>query len=432
MSTFAGFFKNKNFSLFWFSQFISNLGDRFTQMALLTIVMILYADTGEKIAWITFYSLLPFFIFGPVPGILNNKLSRKKIIITIDVLRAILVMLLPFVSRFSHPMGFIYFIIFCVGVFSALVSSLKIAIISNFIEKEKIISVKPLVASSVVAATFIGVVIAGYLIKYFGPNPMFFVNAFTFLISAVMVAGIVILPGEQKGEGVSLPIGSVIKSLKDGFNFINQHQLILRIVQLNVVLSLLSAFFYINLLNYSAIRLKLFSQGYGILLVFLGLSLCSGAILLGRRISRLNYHNLLFVGFGIISLASVLMCFKPDFKFSVLIVILAGAGVSLVMITLESLLERAAPDGSRLNVFMARASTANFVFLLSLIIAGKALSRFNYFHVFAFVGLVSLIIAAIIYISEIKNKKLIAEVMEDDGLIKVDPNIAIRHIINFY
>ena len=362
MKNFVKLFKNRNFSFLWFGQFVSSLGDRFTQMALLTIVMILYADTGEKMAWITFYSLLPFLFFGQVFGILGDKLSRKRIMIIADILRAVLVMMIPFLNRYAHSLGYIYLIIFCVGTLSALFSPAKMAIIPNLVEKEKVVSANSLVASSGMIATLIGTLLAGYLIKFFGPYPMFFMNAFTFFISAIMIANIVIQPREQKEEISSVSINSIIKGIKDGFSFINRHQLILRIVQLNAVFSLISAFFYINVLNYATTQLNLFSQGYGILLSFLGLGLCLGAVLLGRRIGKLNYNSLLFMGFGTISLASVLMMFKPDFKFSILILILAGAGASLVMITLDSLLQRATPDSLRANVFGARGIVTNFVF----------------------------------------------------------------------
>ncbi len=400
MSNFLKLFKNRNFSFLWLGQLVSGLGDRFTQMALLTIAMILYADTGEKMAWITFYSLLPFLIFGQAFGILGDKLSRKKIMIIADILRALLVMSIPFVDKLNHSMGYIYFIIFCVGTLSALFAPAKMAAIPNLVEKENIVSVNSLVASSGMIATLFGTLISGYLIKFFGPNPMFFINAFTFFISAIMIANIVIPQNEQKNGNHSVSVTGIVKGIKDGFNFINRHQLILRIVQLNAIFSLLSAFFYINILNYSTTQLKLFSQGYGLLLSSLGLGLCLGAILLGRRLGKLNYNNLLFMGFGIISFASVLMMFRPDFKFSVLILILAGAGASLVMITLDSLLQRATPDSLRANVFGARGIATNFVFLLSLIIVGKILSKFSYFPVFVFIWFISFIATIIIYISE--------------------------------
>jgi len=399
MSNFKSLFKNKSFSFLWWGQFVSGLGDRFTQMALLTIAMILYADTGEKMAWITFYSLLPFLLFGQIFGVIGDKLSRRKIMIFADLLRALLVAVIPFMSQYANSLGYIYLIIFCVGTLSALFSPAKLAIVPNMVEKEKVVGANSLIASSGMFSTLVGTLIAGYLIKLFGPYPMFFVNAFTFIISAIMIANI-ILPLKEIEQKASLTFSDIFKGVRTGLSFINRHQLIMRIVQLNSVFALFSAFFYINILNYSRVRLQVFSQGYGVLLAFLGLGLCLGAIFLGRRIGKLNYNNILFMGFGIISFSSAMMMFKPDFNWCIPILIFAGAGASLVMITLDSLLQRATPDSLRANVFGARGIVTNFVFLLSLIMIGKLLSRLSYFHIFAFIWLAGIAVAVLIYVSE--------------------------------
>jgi len=310
-----------------------------------------------------------------------------------------LVASIPFISSHANSLGYIYFIVFSVGVLSALFSPAKMAIIPNMIEKEKVVSANSLVASSGMFSTLIGTLIAGYLIKFFGPYPMFFVNAFTFIVSAIMIANIII-PVKDNQEKIPAPPLNIIKGVKAGLSFIIRHQLILRIVQLNAAFSLFSAFFYINILNYSRIELKVFSQGYGILLAFLGLGLCFGAIFLGRRIGKLNYNNILFVGFGIISLCNAFMMFRPDFKLCIPVLIFAGVGASLIMITLDSLLQRATPDSLRANVFGARGIVTNFVFLISLIAVGKILSKYSYFYVFGFIWLGSLMTAVLIYISE--------------------------------
>jgi 1-acyl-sn-glycerol-3-phosphate acyltransferase len=402
MGNFVNLFKNKNFSRLWWGQFISSLGDRFTQMALLTIAMILYADNGEKMAWITFWSLLPFLIFGQIFGVLADKLNRKKLMVAADVLRALLVAAIPFISRYANSLSSIYLVIFCVGTLSALFFPAKMAIIPNLLKKDKFISANSLIASTGMFSTLIGTLVAGYLIKFFGPNPMFFINSFTFMFSALMISSVFIPPKNTIEVCVprSFSLSAILKETRAGLSFIKRHRLVLRMVQLNMVFSLVSAFFYINLLNYSRVQLKVFSQGYGILLACLGLGLCFGAFFLGKRIGKLNYNNVLFIGFGIISATSVFFMFRPNFAFSVLFLLIGGCGAALVMITLDSLLQRVTPDALRANVFGARGVVTNFIFLLSLIAVGKLIAKFNYFYIFGFIWLVSFITTLIIYISE--------------------------------
>jgi 1-acyl-sn-glycerol-3-phosphate acyltransferase len=367
-------------------------------MSLLAIVMILSADTGEKMAWVTFYSLLPFLIFGQIFGVLSDRLSRKRIMIISDILRAMLVALIPFIIKHSSSFTYIYLVVFCVGTLSALFLPAKMAIIPNLIKKEQLVSANSLIASTGMFATLVGTLIAGYLIKLFGPYSTFLLNSLTFIISAIMIASIFI--DKASKEKPALSVNNIFQGIKEGLGFMNRHQLILRVTQLNAAFSLLSSFFYITILNYSNLHLKLSSEGYGILLSCLGLGLSFGALLLGRRIGKLNYNRILLLGFALISLMSLIFILRPDFKFSVLLLIMGGAGASLVMVTLDSLLQRSTPDSLRANVFGARGIITNAVFLVSLVIVGKALNRFSAIYIFVFIGVASFVIAFLIYLSE--------------------------------
>ena len=55
--------RNHNFSKLWIGQIVSALGDRFHQMALLGLIMKKGGNVGEELSKITFFSVLPFFLF---------------------------------------------------------------------------------------------------------------------------------------------------------------------------------------------------------------------------------------------------------------------------------------------------------------------------------------------------------------------------------
>src|SRR4030042_3148078 len=249
MNNYRRLFQNRDFSALWLGQFVSSLGDRFTQMSLLTIVMVLSQDSGEKMAWVTFYSLLPFLLFGQLFGALSDRLSRKKIMIAADILRAGLVASIPFVNRYTGSLFFLNAIIFCVGTLSALFSPAKMAIIPTLVEKERLLGANSLVASCGMAATLLGTFIGGFIIKVLGPYPSFYLNALTYLISALMIVGI--QRGSTRVSGQPQVSRKIFDDIKEGLGFINRHQLVLRIVQLSAVFSFCSSVFYITILNYS-------------------------------------------------------------------------------------------------------------------------------------------------------------------------------------
>lgn len=145
--------------------------------------------------------------------------------------------------------------------------------------------------------------------------------------------------------------------------------------------------------------LKLSSEGYGILLTCLGIGLCFGALLLGKRIGKLNYNQILLIGFSLISLTTLWFLFGPNFFVSVFLLVLGGAGASLIMVTLDSLLQRASPNYLRANIFGARGIITNAIFLFGLIVVGKLLKIFNVSFVFGIIGITSFGVTFIIYLS---------------------------------
>jgi hypothetical protein len=367
-------------------------------MSLLTIVMILTQDSGEKMAWVTFYSLLPFLLFGQFFGVLCDRLSRKKIMITADLVRAGLVALIPLIHSQTSSLFYLYLVIFCVGTLTALFSPAKLAIVPNLVAKERLVTANSLIASTGMIATLVGTLIAGLLIRLIGPYPSFLLNAFTYFISSITIAQVIVKTDIDK-KARDLKRG-IFGDVREGLRFINRHQLIFRIVQLNAVFAFLSSFFYICILNYSTKVLGLSSLHYGVLLACLGLGLCSGAFLLGKRVGRLNYNRILTVGFLLIALMNLLLISKPSFWESIVFLIIGGAGASLVMITLDSLLQRSTPDSLRANVFGARGIITNAIFLGSLIIVGKLLKVVNVGYLFLVLACAGIMTAGIIYLSD--------------------------------
>src|SRR3972149_2995510 len=67
--------RNRNFLKLWIGQIVSALGDRFHQMALLGLIMKKGGNVGEELSKITFWSVLPFFLFSLFSGVLSDRWS---------------------------------------------------------------------------------------------------------------------------------------------------------------------------------------------------------------------------------------------------------------------------------------------------------------------------------------------------------------------
>src|SRR5574337_172989 len=93
--------RNRNFTKLWIGQIVSALGDRLHQMALLGLIIKKGGNVGEELSKITFWSILPFFLFSLFSGVLADRWSRKSILIGSDMARVLLVCAIPWVIRDS-------------------------------------------------------------------------------------------------------------------------------------------------------------------------------------------------------------------------------------------------------------------------------------------------------------------------------------------
>src|SRR2546427_12562489 len=84
----------KDFGLIWLSQFVSQVGDGISNLALLWFV---YSITGSpvKTTIIGLLHTIPPIVFGPLIGVYVDRLPKKFFLIGSNVFRAMLIGIIP-------------------------------------------------------------------------------------------------------------------------------------------------------------------------------------------------------------------------------------------------------------------------------------------------------------------------------------------------
>src|ERR1044072_2908627 len=83
---------NKNFRRLWTGQVISELGTWFSFIAELGLVR-MFSGSPLATTALLVARLLPFLLVAPIAGVLVDRLSRKRIMIAADLLRALVAVL---------------------------------------------------------------------------------------------------------------------------------------------------------------------------------------------------------------------------------------------------------------------------------------------------------------------------------------------------
>src|SRR3954452_20629332 len=97
---------NRNFRLLWFAQVVSEIGDWLYAVAIYSLILE-FTGSAQAVALAFVLQVLPQFFVAPTAGVLNDRLSRRKLMIFADWVRAVIVFAMLFVQT-PERLPFLY------------------------------------------------------------------------------------------------------------------------------------------------------------------------------------------------------------------------------------------------------------------------------------------------------------------------------------
>jgi MFS family permease len=191
---------NADFRRLWTGQVVSEIGDWFNNIAVLALTIQL-AGRGREGQAVALYAIarhLPLFLFGPLAGVVVDRIDRRRVMIAADVARAVLA--LGFLlANMTGKLPVIYFVGASLFAVSAFFNAAKRASIPNLVHgMSELMNANSLSASTTAATIAVGSALGGLLSTFIGRNPVFILNAATFLISAEMIRRIRTVVSEER------------------------------------------------------------------------------------------------------------------------------------------------------------------------------------------------------------------------------------------
>ncbi len=400
-SGFINILRNPNFLKLWIGQIISYIGDRITQMALLGWLIASAKQTGPEMAHITFFNMLPSFLFGQMAGALSDRFPRKWVMITSDLLRAAVVLSLAFfISGQKTSAVIVYLLVFLVGICTAFFYPAKLSIIPNLVESDELQTANALTSGSGMIATLIGTYFAGTLIEKFGFSTGFIMNGITFGISALAIMWVKPRPVTNLFDSSKHQSPSFFSDFKEVAKYLKSHRKAWQLILLSTALSFFSSFFYISLTVLAVDYFHLGTEGVGKLLTMLGCGMILGsimAIFLGKWFKTTYF---LAGAFLTIFLTNATAAAVHSYSMAWIWLTLLGAANAIILVTMDTLLQKATPDRFRGKVFGFRSMLSNGVFLISLLIVSEVLKFASPLTVFKGLSLMSIAIFFLILLVE--------------------------------
>jgi len=219
--------RNRNFVLLWFAYGISAMGDHISELAILKTRDALdpTVDVTPLTARMTFMFFVPFFLLGPFTGLLADRLPRRALMISADIIRGGLMCvfgyLLAQTAAWGSWGGFVPLLL--VGVFAALFSPARSALLPTLVNDEQLVRANGMIAGLGIIATMAAALIGGYLADHYEPKVAFRVDAATFIASAVCLAMMRPPSGAAHAADPSAE-ESPFAALADGLRYVRGHR----------------------------------------------------------------------------------------------------------------------------------------------------------------------------------------------------------------
>lgn len=178
---------NRNFRLLWFAQIVSEIGDWLYSVALYSLLL---EQTGsaKAVALAFVLQVLPNFFAAPAAGVLNDRLSRKRVMMVTDWFRAGVVLLM-LIGQLPGFVWLLYLLLFLETLGWAMFEPARSATIPNLTSTAS----EQLAANTLSSMTWsftlaVGSALGGLFAAAFGRGPTFALNSLSFLLSGLLIS----------------------------------------------------------------------------------------------------------------------------------------------------------------------------------------------------------------------------------------------------
>lgn len=388
--------KEKVFLKLYLSQTISLLGDAFTWVGIALLAFQFGGrDSAAILATALTLRVTAFIIFGPYAGVLADRLDRKKILYTTHFVRMAIVACLPFVTTALQ----IYLLIFFLNIFNAFFTPAYQAAIPQSIESEKEYSSG--IALSNATTQLLGVLgpgLAGAIAAWLGAREIFFVDAASFIIAAVIILTLPSLMIIEK-EGVNDSLRPKIwKDIAKETRSLFENKMVRFALLIELVSAIAGAQILVNTVGFVKGKLHLGDNQYGYVMAAFGIGAAIAAFASGNFDKSKNRVISLFTG-GISVCLSIAFANYVIFVPLLILWLIAGFGQTLSEMPSQILIAEKFPKVEHGKIYGAHFAWSHLWWTFAYPIAGFTGYHFQNkeFLIGAIVSLILLIVIILFF-----------------------------------
>jgi len=210
---------SRDFTLVWWGQMVSQVGDGVSKLALLWFV---YAITGSPLKT-TVIGLLHLFLsilFGPFIGVIVDRLPKKLLLIGSDLIRAVVLGVIPcLISVESFSIERLYILVFVHAVASAIFGPALTASIPTLVARHESTAANALLQTTTSIGIIIGPALSGIGIATMSSQEVLCINAVSYVVSATCFL-FIRFPAFESAPTAGTSLADTLQDVLDGFRYV--------------------------------------------------------------------------------------------------------------------------------------------------------------------------------------------------------------------
>jgi MFS family permease len=355
---------NRAFRNLFAAQVIALVGTGLTTVALTLLAYDLVKENaGVVLGTALAFKMVAYVVFAPIVGGLAHRLPRKVLLITLDVVRAGVVLVMPFVTAVWQ----IYLLIFVLNLFSAGFKPVFAATIPDVLPDEsdytKALSYSRLAYD---LENLLSPTLAGIGLLFFSYTGLFVFNSFAFLVSAGLIL-FTTLPVAK----VQDRLGGLWAEISFGVLAYMKTPRLRALLTLYLAVACASAMVIVNTVVYVKEYLGGSDTQVAAAFAAAGCGSMLAALSVPRVLERVMDRPVMLVG-AVIMGAGVLAIYSgPDLTMMLPVWFVIGLGWSLVQTPAGRLVNRSSAAADRPAYFSAQFALSHGAWLLAYPVAGQ-------------------------------------------------------------
>ena len=334
----------------WYAQIVSVFGDFLALFAVISVMTFKLAATPQQITGVQIAYLLPIAVLGIISGVFVDRWPLKPTMVSSDLLRAGLCLLLLLV----HNVWGFYVVLAAISVVSSFFSPAQGVALRSLVPLHGLRAANALLQQAMFIMRIIGPSAAAFLVANLGAKSCYMFDSLSFVLSASFIASIALKTTAKVSQAEAQAVNAVAEEKKGlariwtdmqaGTSFIVHHAALLF-----VIVALAAGMFVMGCFGpliavYVRDNLHASTRTFGVTSAMIGIGLLLGVNALNAFAKGIRDSTLVYLGLGGIAVGTLLMGLVPHLVSALLGCFLVGFSVSGIVVPSQTLIQQETPQ----------------------------------------------------------------------------------------